>query len=163
SLSAHFANATCAAGERCLYFAFEESPAQIARNMRTIGLDLQQWIDADLLQIHSKRPMHYGLEMHLATMQRTINRFQPQAVIVDPSTSVWSMGSPADVNAMLIRLVDLLKSRGITCFFVTLTSGGSHQELTDVGMSYLMDTWLLVRDIESNGERNRGFYVLKSR
>jgi circadian clock protein KaiC len=163
SLSAHFANATCAAGGRCLYFAFEESPAQIVRNMGTIGLDLQQWIDADLLQIHSKRPMHYGLEMHLATMQRTINRFNPQAVIVDPVTNFESIGSPADVNAMLIRLVDMLKARGITCFFVTLTSGGTYLETTDVGMSSLMDTWLLVRDIELNGERNRGFYVLKSR
>lgn len=163
SLSAHFANATCAKGERCLYFAFEESPAQIVRNMRTIGIDLQQWIDQGLLQIHSTRPMHYGLEMHLATMQRSINRFKPQAVIVDPVTNFEAIGSAADVNAMLIRLVDLLKSRGVTCFFVTLTSGGNHMETTDVGMSSLMDTWLLVRDIESNGERNRGFYVLKSR
>jgi circadian clock protein KaiC len=163
SLSAHFANATCAKGERCLYFAFEESPTQIVRNMRTIGIDLQQWIDADLLQIHSTRPMHYGLEMHLATMQRSINRFQPQAVIVDPVTNFETIGNQADVNAMLIRLVDMLKARGITCFFVTLTSGGGFQETTDVGMSSLMDTWLLVRDIELNGERNRGFYVLKSR
>lgn len=163
SLSAHFANATCAAGEKCLYFAFEESQTQIVRNMRTIGIDLQRWIDAGLLQIHSTRPMHYGLEMHLATMQRTINRFQPKAVIVDPVTNFESIGTPADVNAMLIRLVDLLKSRGVTCFFVTLTSGGSAQETTDVGMSSLMDTWMLVRDIELNGERNRGFYVLKSR
>ncbi|MGV3618995.1 MAG: circadian clock protein KaiC [Fimbriimonas sp.] len=163
SLSAHFANATCAAGERCLYFAFEESPAQIVRNMGTIGLDLQRWLDAGSLQIHSTRPMHYGLEMHLATIQRTIRRFKPSAVIIDPVTNFEAVGSPADVNAMLIRLVDMLKAQGVTCFFVTLTNGGSHMEATDVGMSSLMDTWLLVRDMELNGERNRGFYVLKSR
>jgi circadian clock protein KaiC len=163
SLSAHFANATCRAGQPCLYFAFEESPAQIVRNMRTIGIDLQQWIDAGLLRIHSTRPMHHGLEMHLATMQREISRFKPAAVIVDPVTNFEAVGSAADVNAMLIRMVDLLKSRNITCFFVTLTGGGEAREATDVGISSLMDTWLLLRDIELNGERNRGFYVLKAR
>lgn len=163
SLSAHFANATCAVGERCLYFAFEESPAQIMRNMRTIGIDLKQWIDAGQLQIHSTRPMHYGIEMHLATIQRAISKFKPHTVIFDPVTNFEAIASPADINAMLIRIVDMLKAKGITCFFVTLTQGGDIREATDVGISSLMDTWLLVRDIELNGERNRGFYVLKSR
>lgn len=163
TLCAHFANATCDAGERCLYFAFEESPAQIMRNMRTIGIDLKRWVDDGRLQIHSTRPMHYGIEMHLATMQRAISRFKPHTVIIDPVTNFESIGSPADVNAMLIRLVDMLKAKGITCLFVTLTGGGDLKEATDVGISSLMDTWLLVREIEHNGERNRGFYVLKSR
>jgi len=163
SLSAHFANATCSRGERCLYFAFEESEAQIIRNMRSIGLDLQPWIDQGLLVIHSSRPMHYGLEMHLATMNRQITKFKPAAVVIDPVTNFEAVGTPAEVNAMLIRLVDNLKAVGITGLFVSLTSGGEVTESTAVGLSSLMDTWLLLRDIELNGERNRGLYVLKSR
>lgn len=163
SLSAHFADATCRRGERCLYFAFEESQAQIVRNMRSIGLDLQPWIDQGLLTIIANRPMHYGLEMHLATMQRLILKSNPSAVIIDPVTNLNAVGSEGDVNAMLVRLVDLLKNKGITGLFVSLNTGGSYHESTEIGMSSLMDTWLLVRDIELGGERNRGMYVLKSR
>jgi len=163
SLSAFFADATCRRGEKCLYFAFEESPSQIVRNMRSIGLDLQPWIDQGLLTIHSTRPMHYGLEMHLATMHRLIDRAKPTAVIIDPVTNMEAVGSNADVNAMMIRLVDFLKGRGITGLFVSLTSASSAMESTVIGMSSLMDTWLLVRELENEGERNRGIYVLKSR
>ncbi len=163
SLSAYFADATCKRGEKCIYFAYEESEEQIVRNMRSIGLDLQPWIDEGLLVIHATRPMHHGLEMHLATMQRMVKQLKPTAVIVDPVSNLEAVGSRFDINSMLIRLVDYLKANGITGFFVSLTAGGSSLERTEIGMSSVMDTWLLLRDIELNGERNRGLYVLKSR
>jgi circadian clock protein KaiC len=163
SLAAHFAHATCAAGERCLYFAFEESPSQILRNMRSIGLDLRRQIEADCLRIVSARPSHYGLEMHLATMLKEINRFKPSSVIIDPITTFISAGSAADAQAMLVRLVDLLKERSITAYFTSLTPGNGEMEATEIGMSSLMDTWLYVRAVEADGERNRLLYVLKSR
>lgn len=163
SLSAFLADSTCRRGERCLYFAYEESQDQIVRNMRSIGLDLQPWIDQGLLIVHASRPMHHGLEMHLATMQRMVKKERPTTVIVDPITNLESIGSRFDISSMLIRLVDFFKANGITGFFVSLTGAGGSLEQTDIGMSSVMDTWLLLRDIELNGERNRGLYVLKSR
>lgn len=163
SLSAHFANATCKAGEKCIYFAFEESAGQIVRNMRTIGVDLQPWIDQGLLTIHSTRPMHFGLETHLATMQKMIGKVKPSSVIFDPVSNLESIGTRVDISAMLIRLVDYLKVNQITALFISLTSGNHALEQTEIGMSSIMDTWILLRDIELNGERNRGIYVLKSR
>lgn len=163
SLSAYFVNATCERGEKCIYFAFEESPDQIIRNMRSIGLDLQPWVDKGLLTISSTRPMHHGLEMHLATMQRAIKKLEPTAVVIDPISNLESIGGSFDITSMLIRLVDFLKANGITAQFVNLTSGGAVLEQTDSGVSSIMDTWILLRDIELNGERNRGIYVLKSR
>lgn len=163
SLGAIFADARCRAGEKCLYFAFEESEAQIVRNMRSLGVDLQQSIDKGLLNIQATRPMHYGLEMHLATMQRLIKREKPSAVVIDPISNLNSIGGRIDISAMLIRLVDFLKSNYITGVFLYLSSGGSVLESTESGMSSVMDTWILLRDIEVNGERNRGIYVLKSR
>ncbi|MGE5638974.1 MAG: circadian clock protein KaiC [Clostridia bacterium] len=163
SLSAHFANATCARGERCLYFAFEESTPQLVRNMRSIGLDLQRWIDKGLLRHEASRPTLHGLEMHLAHMHKQIAAFDPKVVIVDPVSNFTQSGSRADAEAMLLRLIDFLKGRGITAMLVSLTGGGGVAEATEVGISSLIDTWLLVRDIELGGERNRGLYVLKSR
>jgi circadian clock protein KaiC len=163
SLASHFAYATCELGERCLYFAFEESPTQIVRNMRSIGLDLRRHMDAGLLQIVSARPSHYGLELHLATMLKAINRFAPSSVVIDPITSFIAVGSAADAQAMLVRLVDLLKERGVTTYFTSLTQAGDNLEATEVGMSSLMDAWLFVRAQENDGERNRLLYVLKSR
>lgn len=163
SLAAFFADATCRRGEKCLYFAFEESEAQIVRNMRSIGLDLQPWIDQDLLKIHATRPMHFGLEMHLATMQREVKRLEPSAVVIDPISNLDSVGSQVAITSMLMRVVDFLKANAITGLFVNLTSGGTVQEASTVGMSSLMDSWILVRDLEHSGERNRGIYVLKSR
>jgi circadian clock protein KaiC len=163
SLSGHLADATCGAGERVLYFAFEESAAQIARNMQSIGLNLQQWIDKDLLRFHATRPTLYGLEMHLAIMHKMIADFRPHLVIVDPISNFTASASVADAHSMLLRLVDYLKMQGITAFFTALTSGGNAWEMTDVGISSVVDTWILLRDIELGGERNRGIYVLKSR
>lgn len=163
SLASHFAKATCDAGEKCLYFAFEESEGQIVRNMLSIGVDLRPCLESGQLAIHATRPMHYGLEMHLATMQKLIAKEKPSAVIIDPVSNLESIGTMVDVSAMMIRLVDFLKANTITAFFVSLTGGGNTLEKTEIGMSSIMDTWILVRDIEVNGERNRGVYVLKSR
>lgn len=163
SLAAYFASATCQRGEKCIYFAFEESEGQVVRNMRSIGIDLQQWIDKGLLIIQATRPMHYGLEMHLATMQRMIEKLKPSAVIVDPVTNLDAVGTKFDVSSMLIRLVDYMKANLVTAYFVSLTAGGQTLESTNIAMSSVMDTWMLLRDIEFGGERNRGIYVLKSR
>jgi circadian clock protein KaiC len=163
SLAAHAADASVERGERCLYFAFEESPAQIKRNMRSIGIDLEKGTESGLLRFRASRPTLYGLEMHLATMHREIVEFDPRIVIVDPVTNLTSSGSETEINAMLMRLIDFLKSRQVTALFTSLTSGAEAVEQTAVGISSLMDTWLLVRIIEEGGERNRGLYVLKSR
>jgi len=166
SLSAHFAQATCAQGERCLYLAFEEAPAQIKRNMRSIGVDLQGWEDRGLLKFVATRPTFYGLEMHLTEIHKLVKVFRPSTVIVDPISNFVAAGNQQEAAAMMLRMVDFLKMHGITAVFVNLTSGSSgnrYLEATDVGISSLIDTWILLRDIELGGERNRGMYVLKSR
>jgi circadian clock protein KaiC len=163
SIAASFADATCRRGERCLYFAMEESPGQILRNMRSIGLDLGTWVESGLLQIHASRPTLFGLEMHLAVLFRGVMDFEPSVVIVDPLSNLSAIGSYNEVMATLLRLVDFLKSRSITALFTSLTSNGDQENELHLGVSSLMDTWLSLRNLESNGERNRGLYVLKSR
>jgi len=160
SMAAHFVESVCARGERCLYFAFEESPAQIIRNMRSIGLDLQPRVDSGLLRFEAARPSLFGLEMHLARMYREIEEFAPTAAVLDPISAL--RGETGDVHSMLLRVVDLLKSRGITAYLTDLLSIEG-MDKADAGMSSLMDTWLSLVQLESNGERNRGVYVLKSR
>jgi circadian clock protein KaiC len=163
SLAAHFADSTCRRGERCLYFAFEESESQMVRNMRSIGLDLTPWLKKGLLCFHATRPTAYGLEMHLATLHKLVNEFQPRAVIVDPITNFLKAGTASEAESMLMRLIDFLKAEQITALFTTLTQGDDAREQSQSGISSLIDTWLLLRDIELGGERNRGIYVLKSR
>jgi circadian clock protein KaiC len=163
SVAAHFVDAACRRGERCAFFAFEESPSQIIRNMRSIGIDLQQWVGKGLLKFHAERPTVYGLEAHLASIHKFIEEFKPKVVIVDPVTNLGSVASEVDVKAMLTRLLDEMKSNQTTTLFTTLTGAGGPLEQTEVGMSSLADTWLLLRDIEIGGERNRGLYILKSR
>jgi circadian clock protein KaiC len=163
SISAHFADASCRRRERCLYFAFEESVEQITRNMRSIGLDLAPWLKKGLLKLVPGRPTLTGLEMHLAIMHKHVQEFAPALVIVDPITNLAEAGTTRDAAAMLTRLLDLLKSQRITSVLTCLTTGGKDRESTDVGISSVIDTWLLLRDIELGGERNRGLYVLKSR
>jgi circadian clock protein KaiC len=163
SLAAHFAQAACLRGERALYFAFEESSSQIMRNMCSIGVDLQPLVHKGLLQFQANRPTFAGLEMHLTMMHKAINTFKPQVVVVDPLNSFVIGGNETEVKAMLMRLVDFLKMNQITGLFTNLTSGGSALEQTDIAISSLIDTWLLLRDIEIGGERNRGLYILKSR
>jgi len=163
SLAAHFAAAACQRGENTLYFAFEESPSQIMRNMGSIGIDLQPYVEKGLLQFQANRPTFAGLEMHLSMMHKAINTFKPQIVIVDPLNSFIVGDNETEVKAMLMRLVDFLKMKQITGFFTSLTSSGTALEHTDIAISSLIDTWLLLRSIEIGGERNRGLYVLKSR
>lgn len=163
SLAAHFANAACERGERCLYFAFEESESQIVRNMSSIGIDLRRSIEQGLLRIEAARPSLQGLEAHLVAVHKTVQQFGPRVVVVDPISSFSSAGTPAEVQGMLLRLIDFLKAEGITAFLTSLTAAGGLTEGTDLGISSLIDTWLLVRDLEAGGERNRGLYVLKSR
>ena len=163
TLAAHFAAATCAQGEPCLYFAFEESQSQIIRNMKSIGLDLSGYVKKGLLNFFTARPSLHGLEMHLAIMHRRVRELKPAAVIVDPVSNFATAAEERDVHAMLIRLTDFLKTQNITALFTNLTSGDMARESTDMGISSVMDTWLLLRDIELGGERNRGLYVLKGR
>jgi circadian clock protein KaiC len=163
SFAAALARSACERGERVLYFAFEESEQQIVRNMRSVGIDLQPHLDSGRLRIIAQRPFLYGLEMHLVTMHKEIDRFRPGVVIVDPISNLITAGTPRDVTAMLTLLIDFLKTEGITGFFTVLTENGGRLETSDVGISSLIDTWMLVRDIEVSGERNRGLYVLKSR
>ena len=163
SVAAHFVEAACQRGERALYFSFEESPEQIMRNMRSIGIDLTKWVDAGLLYFQATRPTFYGLEMHLSMMYKAIRTVQPQVVVVDPINGFVLTGDDSDIKAMLLRLVDFLKSSQMTALFTSLTTGGSYEAHTDVAISSLIDTWLLLRDIELNGERNRALYILKSR
>jgi circadian clock protein KaiC len=163
SLAASFVDAACRRGERCLYFSFEESPGQLIRNMRSIGLNLEQWTTKKLLQFHSSRASFYGLEMHLAVIHKIVQEFQPEVVVLDPVGSLIHAGNRRDAQSMMIRLIDFLKERKITAFLTNLTSGGQALERTDVEISSIVDTWLLMRDIELDGERNRALYVLKSR
>jgi circadian clock protein KaiC len=163
SLAAHIIQAACARGERCLYFPFEESQSQIIRNMSSIGLDLVRWVERDVLRFHASRPHLQGLETHLALMHKQVAQFDPALVVIDPVSNLTDIGSPMEAKGMLTRMVDFLKSRGITAVFTSLTSYVENPEATEVGISSLMDTWLLLRNLESNGERNRGLHIIKSR
>ena len=163
SLAAHISNSACLRGERVLYFALEESPDQIIRNMHSIGINLEPWLKKGLIQFHSKRPTFSGLESYLTEMHKLINKFKPQVVIVDPISSFIVGSNDYEAKSMIMRLVDFLKLNQITAFFTCLTEGGEELEHIAVNISSLIDTWLVLRDIELSGERNRGFYILKSR
>jgi len=163
SLAAQFVEAACKREERVLYFAFEESPSQFMRNMSSIGIHLEPWVKKGLLHFHASRPTLFGLEHHLTTTIKLINKVKPQIVILDPIDAFVMGKNQTEVKVMLLRLVDFLKMRNITALFASLTNAGTNQELTDISVSSLIDTWLLLRDIEIGGERNRGLYILKSR
>ncbi len=163
SLAAVLASATCKRGERCIYYAFEESASQIVRNMRSININLAPCVKKGLLRFSSSRSSSHGLETHLAMIHRLIEEHNPSTAIFDPISNFISLGSGGEIKSMLTRLVDYLKSRQITALFTNLTYGGTALERTDNAVSSIMDTWLLLRDIEYGGERNRGMYVLKSR
>jgi circadian clock protein KaiC len=163
SIAATFADAACRRKERCMYFAFEESPQQIVRNMRSIGLDLQQHVDSGLLVFHASRPTLYGLEMHLVNIHKKINQFKPKTVILDPITNLITTGSMSEVKSILIRLIDFLQAEQITVMFTALNLNTAISEQSDEGVSSLVDAWVTVRDVESNGERNRALYIMKSR
>jgi circadian clock protein KaiC len=163
SLAMLFAVAACRRGERALYFSFEESPSQIMRNMRSIGINLEPWVQKGLLRFIANRPTFAGLEMHVTTISKAILAFKPQVVIVDPLTTFIIGNNEAEVKAMVMRLVDLLKMNKCTTLFTSLILSGSTPEQSQVHIASMIDTWLLLRDIEIGGERNRGIYILKSR
>ena len=163
SIASQFVEAACKRGEKVLYFSFEESPSQLTRNMTSIGIHLEQYEKKGLLQFHATRPTLYGLETHLTTSIKLINNFKPDIVILDPINAFVMGENKTEVKTMLLRLLDFLKVNQITAFFTSLSSGDSSMEIDEVYISSLIDTWLLLRDIEIGGERNRGLYVLKSR
>jgi circadian clock protein KaiC len=163
SVAACFARAAAQRGDRVLFFSFEESPNQIVRNMHSIGVRLEPLIRRDLLRFHATRPSLCGLEMHLATMFKEIAAFRPSVVIVDPITSLLAAGSDYETKGMVTRLIDFLKGGQITSLFTSLTHGGHALQQSEIAMSSLMDSWLLLQDVEGNGERNRVLYVLKAR
>jgi len=163
SVAAHFVEAACRRGERCLYFAFEESPKQVVRNMRSIGIDLEPWVRKGLLRFHAARPTYAGIEEVLLVTHKHIASFRPSIVIVDPMTNLIQVSTLNEVRSMLTRLVDFLKTQGITAIFTSLTLAGGSLEANEADVSSLMDTWILLKAMEVAGERNRALYVLKSR
>jgi circadian clock protein KaiC len=163
TLAASFVDAACRRGERCLYIDFEESRDQVARNMNSVGIDLDPWSKKGLLTHEAWRPTQFGMEMHLLRIHKLIEKVQPHCVVIDPITNLMNGSTDKEVYSMLMRLLDFLKVAGITAIFISLTSGGTELERTTVGISSLTDTWILLRDLELNGERNRCLYVLKSR
>jgi circadian clock protein KaiC len=163
SLAAHFVHGATARGERCLWFAFEESSSQIIRNMRSIGIDLEPAVRRRTLEFHAQRPTICGLEMHLLTIHKLVNQFKPRVVVIDPITNFATLGSESEIKAMLTRLIDFFKMQQITALFTSLTVGGPAMESNDVGVVSLMDTWLLLRDVQNGAERNRVCHLLKSR
>jgi circadian clock protein KaiC len=162
TFAASLADAACRRGERVLFVSREESPAEIVRNMGTVGLNLRAWTTAGLLRIESIRPTHFGLETHLAWLYDIVTKFEPAVVVIDPISSMMKVGSRAQATSMIAREIDLLKSRGITAFFTTLISAGMIDE-AQLEVSSFIDTWLLAETTESNGERDRVMCVMKSR
>jgi circadian clock protein KaiC len=163
SLAVSLVDSACRRGERCLYVAFEEPSNQIIRNMRSIGIDLAPWVEKGLLKFRAARPTFYGIEMHLLILQQLVEEFKPDVIVIDPLTNLIAIGSDSEVKSMLVRLIDFLKMKGITALFTSLTGGGEAEMQSEVGVSSLMDTWMLVRSLEINGERTRTIYILKSR
>jgi len=163
TIAASFADAACRRGETVLFFSFEESQAEVLRNMASVSLDLSGWMEQGLLHFHGERPTTLGLEDHLASMQRLIQRVAPTMVVIDPVSSLSRSSSAFDVSAMLMRQIYYLKAAGITAVMTSLNEGGSELERTEMNISSLVDTWLLTVTLAGSGERNRGLYVLKSR
>ena len=163
TMAASFADAACRRGERCLFVCFEESVDQVARNMKSVGIDLQPWTKNGTLVHRAWRPSQFGIEMHLLTIHKLVEHVNPQHVIIDPITNLTTGSAQREVYSMLMRLMDYLKERQITSIFTNLTETSDSLEWTDIGVSSLTDTWILCRDLELNGERNRCVYLLKSR
>ena len=166
SVAAKFIETACQRGERAVFFAYEESAQQIVRNMRSIDIDLAPWVDAGLLEIHSSRPTLQGLEQHLVVMHDLVRSFHPIVVAVDPISNLTMAHDDTEVRPTLMRLIDFLKQAQITSIFTSLTSGDDADSASDaaqMGVSSLMDTWLMLRNLEFSGERNRAIFVRKSR
>jgi circadian clock protein KaiC len=167
SLAATFAEAACRRGEKCLYMAFEESESQLTRNMKSIDIDLEPWVKKGFLKFHAVRPTAYSLEMHLSTMIKLLEEFGPQIIVVDPISNLYPVGDDIQVRSMLMRLIDHAKSLQITALFTNLsadeTTNAYALEATQMHVSSLMDTWLILKNVEGNGERNRAFSIAKAR
>lgn len=163
SIASSFADATCKRNEKCLFFAYEESPQQIIRNMRSIGINLENHIQKGLLEFHAIHPTEFGLEMHLVTIHKMVRKFKPRVVIIDPITNFISVGVMKDVKAMLIRLVNMLLEQNITVMLTALNITSMSVDQADEVISSVVDAWIQIRDMEYNGERNRALYVMKSR
>jgi circadian clock protein KaiC len=161
TFAAAFVDAACVRGDKCLYFAFEESPDQVVRNMRSVGIDLKRHLDSGMLCFEAARPSLYGFEMHLARMNRDIDQFQPAVIVVDPISAF--RGPSTEIHSTLVRLADICKTKGITALFTSLSSAGELMDDSERSVSSLMDTWISLQDLEANGERNRVLYLLKSR
>jgi circadian clock protein KaiC len=164
SVAASFVHAACARGERALLFAYEESESQLLRNMRSIGVDLAPWVKKGLLQIHASRPTLHGLEKHLVLMYDLVREFKPSVVVVDPISNLSNQRDDVGLKLTLMRLIDFLKCEGVTAMFTSLTADvAAAVAASEVGVSSLMDTWLLLTNLAFNGERTRTLQVLKSR
>jgi len=165
TIACYFADEQCKKKEKTIYFAFEESPQQLVRNMKSIGLNLQKHIDDGYLQIHSSRPSLNGLELHLLTLRKLIKEYKPTTIIIDPISNLINVGSEQEVRSMLVRLIDLVKVNNITALFTSLNKQTDtfRPDLAEESVSSLVDTWITVRDMEGMGERNRGIFIIKSR
>jgi circadian clock protein KaiC len=166
SVAAAFAIERCKRGERCLFLSYEESSGQLIQNMSSIGIHFQPWIRKRLLKVVSTRPSFFGLEMHLLEVYKIIAEFKPHAVVIDPLTSLIGQGNQLELQSMLTRMIDLLKSSGITGFFTSLVSSTAQNDASgEIGVSSLIDTWIVVRELEENEgrRRTRGLYIVKSR
>ncbi|MES2691019.1 MAG: circadian clock protein KaiC [Bacteroidota bacterium] len=165
TVACYFADEQCKKGEKTIYFAFEESPQQLVRNMASIGIDLQKHISDGSLLIHSSRPSLNGLELHLLTLRKLIRDFKPTTVVIDPISNLITVGSEHEVRSMLVRLIDMLKANNITAVFTSLNkqTDAIRPDLAEESVSSLVDTWITVRDMEGFGERNRGIFIIKAR
>lgn len=165
TIASYFAFQQCENKEKVIYFAFEESPQQLVRNMKSIGLDLEKHVKNGNLHIHSSRPSLNGLELHLLTCRKLIKEVQPTTIIIDPISNLITVGSPHEVRSMLVRLIDMLKGENITAMFTSLNkqTDSIRPDLAEESVSSLVDTWITVRDMEGIGERNRGVFIVKSR
>jgi circadian clock protein KaiC len=163
SFAAAFIKGACECGERGLFFAFEEPSAQIMRNKASIGYQLEAYVKKGLLRFHAVRSTLYGLEQHLVAIHKMVESHQPGVIVFDPITNFKTTGDPVEVKAMLTRLIDFLKQKGITALFTNLTPGGASDETSEADVSSLMDSWLLLRNVEMNGDRRRFVHIFKSR
>lgn len=166
SLAMAFAMACCKRGERCLFLSYEESAGQLIQNMSSIGFHLEPLVKKGLLKIVSTRPSFFGLEMHLLDLYKLVEEFKPTSVVIDPLTSLIGQGSTLEIQSMLTRMIDALKSKGITGFFTSLVSSSAQNDTSgEVGVSSLIDTWIVVRELEEREgkRRTRGLYIVKSR